>query len=186
MSRSKIHLVLRHDSVLGRQENPIHASVTQIDLHDFCRLCLTYGLGGFHCVTQMEAQHRISAEILDFWQNGFGKDYNPDRVQALELLKLHSSFDQVLAEIKEAEGAPPLLFGTSARHAEKTLEFPEVFPIIERSRRPAVLQFGTAWGLSPEQLGRCDWILTPIEGHAGYNHLSVRCAAAIIVDRILT
>jgi len=183
--RSKIHLALRHDHVLGRQESVIHSNVTQIDLHDFCRLSLTYGLGGFHCVTEMEAQHRISEEILAYWRDGHGKDYNPDRVRALQGLSLHRSFDAMIQAITEKEGVEPILAGTCARPVEKNLDFEAFSDIIERSGRPAVIQFGTSWGLSPEQLHRCDWVLPPISGHDGYNHLSVRCAAAIIIDRLL-
>ncbi len=182
--RSQVHLVLRHDNVLGRGDAPIHASVTQIDLHDFCRLCYTYGLGGFHCVTEIEAQHKICAEILRFWQEGYGKDYNPDRVRALDSLHLHHSFDSLLDFFGASGGPAPLLIGTSAQEQEKKLDFGSFSSIIERSGRPAVIQFGTSWGLSPGQLRRCDWVLPPIVGHNGYNHLSVRCAAAIIVDRL--
>lgn len=181
----KIHLVLRHDLVQGREEGLIHASVTQIDLHDFCRLSLTYGLGGFHCVTAIESQHRISNEILQFWREGFGQHYNPDRMQALAHLSLHRCFDDVLAGIATREGKAPLVVGTSARKMDKTLDFGELLTIMGRSGQPLVLQFGTAWGLSNEQLSRCDWVLPPIDGRLGYNHLSVRCAAAIIVDRLI-
>lgn len=180
--RSKIHLVLRHDSVLGRGGKIIDANVTQIDLHDFCRLSTTYGLGGFHCVTEMEAQHRICSEILDYWHEGPGKTYNPDRVSALGLLKLHRSFHELETQM---EGENPLWIGTSANESDKKIDFSELSDIIERSGRSAVIQFGTSWGLSPEQMSRCDWVLPPIDGHNGYNHLSVRCAAAIIVDRLL-
>ncbi len=180
-----LHLVLRHDSVLGRNDQRIHASVTQIDIHDFCRLSLTYGLAGFHCVTEMESQHRICEEILEFWRHGYGKDYNPDRVRALQILRLHRNFEDALNTVTHAWGRPPLLVGTSAKHTEKTLDFGALPSIMERSGRPALIQFGTSWGLSPEQLRRCDWVLPPVEGHGGYNHLSVRCAAAIIIDRIV-
>lgn len=181
----KIHLVLRHDQVQGRGETLIHASVTQIDLHDFCRLSCTYGLGGFHCVTAIESQHRISAEILDFWRDGFGQSYNPDRVEALASLSLHRTFEELVEAVTAREGQAPLIVGTSARKTDKNLDFHELLSIMRRSGRPLVLQFGTAWGLSSEQLHRCDWVLPPIEGRLGYNHLSVRCAAAIIVDRLI-
>lgn len=179
-----LHLALRHDNVLGRGDSLIHASVTQIDLHDFSRLCRTYGLAGFHCVTEMDGQHRISEEILTYWREGFGKDYNPDRVQALTQLHLHRSFDAMTAAVTAAEGQAPLLVGTSARRYDKTIDFDAFLSIMERSGQPAIVQFGTSWGLSPEQLHRCDWVLPPIEGRDGYNHLSVRCAAAVIVDRL--
>ena len=180
-----IHLALRHDNVLGRDGSEIHASVTQFDLHDFSRLARTYGLGGFHCITELEAQHRISAEILDFWQAGYGRDYNPDRLAALNKLSLHHHFDTLLAQLTGLGQGEPLIFGTSARITDKTLDFVEASSIIERSGRPSLIQFGTSWGLSTEQLNRCDWVLPPIDGYDGYNHLSVRCAAAIVLDRLI-
>ena len=49
---------------------------------------------------------------------------------------------------------------------------------------PVLLLLGTAQGLAPEVLARCDGVLRPIRD-LGYNHLSVRSAAAILADRIL-
>jgi len=49
-----------------------------------------------------------------------------------------------------------------------------------------VLVLGTAWGLCDEVLDRCDYFLEPIWGRLDpYNHLSVRSAASIFIDRIL-
>jgi len=184
----RIHLVLRHDEVLGRDGNPMHASVTQVDLHDFCRLTCTYGLGGFHVVCPLPSQLVICREMLEFWQRGYGKDYNPDRAQALEQLSIHESMDEVIDTVTRRLGSRPMLIGTSARDLfpQKTLEFQAFSATILRLARPVLIQFGTSWGLTGQQLRRCDRILSPIQGHDGYNHLSVRCAAAIIVDRIMT
>ena len=49
---------------------------------------------------------------------------------------------------------------------------------------PVLLLLGTAQGLAPEVLARGDGVLRPIR-YLGYNHLSVRSAAAILADRIL-
>jgi hypothetical protein len=45
--------------------------------------------------------------------------------------------------------------------------------------------FGTGWGLTEAILGRADAVLEPIRARRDYNHLSVRSAAAIILDRVL-
>jgi len=184
--RRNIHLVLRHDGVLSRCGDTMHASITQVDLHDFCRLTRTYGLAGFHCVTQLEAQHQICADMMDYWQNGPGLNYNPDRADALSCFRLHSEFEELIQSLKTQYDQPPLLIGTSACKdlTEKILDFDRFSDTILRLDRPILIQFGTSWGLSPEQLNRCDRILSPIQGCDGYNHLSVRCAAAIIVDRL--
>ena len=47
------------------------------------------------------------------------------------------------------------------------------------------LLLGTAWGLAPEILAGADGVLPPINGVTGFNHLSVRSAAAIFFDRLL-
>lgn len=189
-----LHLVLRHDQVLGREENLINSSVTQIDLHDFSRLACTYQLGGFHCVTPLESQHKICHDILSYWREGYGQTYNPDRNQALSGLALHRSFDEVLESVtpivderRLKSDNHPIIVGTSARKVlpEKEVAFEDFSSKIGRSGRSVLIQFGTAWGLSPHQLDRCDWILPPVDGLSGYNHLSVRCAAAIIIDRIV-
>jgi hypothetical protein len=179
-----VHLVLRHDNVLGREGQEIHANVTQIDLHDFSRLAMTFDLGGFHAVTQIESQHRICGEILDYWRDGPGKTYNPHRVKALDKLHIHRDFEACLQKIVSQTGKEPILIATSAKPHDKNIDFADLPSIIGDSGRSVVVQFGTAWGLSPEQMNRCDGVLPPICGQHGYNHLSVRCAAAIIVDRL--
>jgi hypothetical protein len=49
---------------------------------------------------------------------------------------------------------------------------------------PFLMLFGTGWGLTREVKDGSDYVLAPIEGK-GYNHLSVRSAVAIILDRLL-
>ena len=44
--------------------------------------------------------------------------------------------------------------------------------------------FGTGWGLAPEVMARADLRLAPVLGPTDYNHLSVRAAAAVILDRL--
>ena len=48
-----------------------------------------------------------------------------------------------------------------------------------------MIMFGTAWGLDKEVVDLADFILDPVEGGTNYNHLSVRTAAAIILDRLV-
>ena len=51
--------------------------------------------------------------------------------------------------------------------------------------QPFLLVFGTGWGLTEEMFDRADFALEPIKGAGDYNHLSVRAAAAIMLDRLL-
>ena len=43
----------------------------------------------------------------------------------------------------------------------------------------------SAWGLAPEVMSRVDGVLPPVGGADAYNHLAVRSAASIILDRLL-
>ena len=45
--------------------------------------------------------------------------------------------------------------------------------------------FGTGWGLEKSILTEADYVLDPIEGVGEYNHLPVRAAIAIILDRLV-
>jgi hypothetical protein len=61
----------------------------------------------------------------------------------------------------------------------------EKFRAMLNNGKPYVLTLGTAWGLAEEFISKADYVLDPIAGTADYNHLSVRSAAAIILDRLL-
>ena len=50
---------------------------------------------------------------------------------------------------------------------------------------PYALVLGTAWGLADTFIKQADYCLEPICGPTDYNHLSVRSAAAILLDRLL-
>ena len=52
---------------------------------------------------------------------------------------------------------------------------------------PWLIVFGTGWGLETGFLEReSDYLLEPIPGRGDYNHLSVRSAAGMILDRLLS
>ena len=55
---------------------------------------------------------------------------------------------------------------------------------IAEADEPYLLVFGTGWGLTDELLAEADWVLRPVYGVDDYNHLSVRSAVSIILDRL--
>lgn len=109
---------------------------------------------------------------------------NPDRAEALSLVSVVDDLDGVLEAIREREGTQPVIFATGAASTKTSVSFTEAREIIH-SATPSVILFGTGWGLTEETKQRADYLLDPITGNTGYNHLSVRSAAAIIVDRLL-
>ena len=60
----------------------------------------------------------------------------------------------------------------------------KIFARAGGSGPPLMLLFGTGFGLAPPVLERADLVLAPILGPGAYNHLSVRSAAGIILDRL--
>ena len=56
--------------------------------------------------------------------------------------------------------------------------------MIKDSNQPYLLIFGTGWGLTETVFSRADVVLEPVRGPGSYNHLSVRSAVAIILDRL--
>ncbi len=94
------------------------------------------------------------------------------------------SDQQVLAKkiIAHWTGGAGAVYNPDRRSA---LELIKEFRGILESSMPHLLIFGTAWGLAESLISQADFVLEPIAGTTGYNHLSVRCAAAIILDRLL-
>jgi hypothetical protein len=73
---------------------------------------------------------------------------------------------------------------TSARATGNAVGFAEMRRRIQDGNR-YLLVFGTGWGLAPETIENADFVLEPVKGDTDYNHLSVRSAAAVILDRLL-
>jgi hypothetical protein len=57
---------------------------------------------------------------------------------------------------------------------------------VMKGQQPALVLFGTGWGLTEKVVERCERMLEPISGAGDYNHLSLRVALGIILDRIFS
>lgn len=179
------YVALLHDEVIIQQGQVGTSSVTSLDVHDIARSARTYGIKEYHLVTPLEDQKKIVGKILDFWQEA-GIDYNKNRHEAVKLLSLADSLDEVVADIYKKTGKKPLIVGTSARSVgqAKVITYKDQKEVWGQER-PILFIFGTAQGLAPQVLERCDYLLLPIEGFSDFNHLSVRSAVAVILDRWL-
>jgi len=78
----------------------------------------------------------------------------------------------------------PRLVVTSAREGPNRTTFSALRAQLENSQNPLLLVLGTGWGLAPEVIDQADVQLEPVRGPSNYNHLSVRSAAAVILDRL--
>jgi hypothetical protein len=182
--RASLTVALVHHPVVDKNGQTIAAAVTSLDLHDIARAAKTYGVDAFYVVTPLEDQQELVREIIDHWVTGVGAQYNPDRKAALALIRMKASLEEALEEIQAAAGAKPQVVVTSARMDKSDLSHAGLRGLVQ-GERPVVLVFGTAWGLAPQALEQADFRLAPIPGAGGYNHLSVRSAVSIILDRAL-
>jgi tRNA (guanine37-N1)-methyltransferase len=181
------YVALMHSDVLvGEQKIPGFTSVTSIDIHDIARSSKTYGVDQFFIVTPLVDQQKVVQKMLDFWKKGIGFDYNRCRYDAILNVQLAGSLDAVIAQIEEKEGKKPLVVATSARltEAQSVVSFFDQKTVWKQDR-PVLMLFGTGQGLAQPVIDRCDFLLLPVQGFADFNHLSVRSAVAIVLDRWL-
>ncbi len=196
------YTVLMHSQVLvagepGTGSREGHTSITSLDIHDIARSSATYGIKNYFLVTELRDQQNILKSFLDFWMSDSGKEYNLSRFEAVKRIVPAYNFDEVVNRIKEQEGVEPIIITTSAKESnlgnmgsEETFNVPEIIDYESQSRvfsqkRPVLFVFGTGQGLADVILNRSDYLLLPIKGLSSFNHLSVRSAAAIILDRWL-
>lgn len=189
MGKSKVYIALLHYPVYNKNGETVSSAVTNLDIHDIARLAKTYELSGYFIVTPDIGQQELVEKICGHWLEGYGASYNYDRGSALKLVKVSSDLDEVVKKIEERDGRTPLVAATSASvdasFKDKLISIRDAARRIEEDELSMLILFGTGWGLAKEILEGADVILSPVLGKGKYNHLSVRSAAAIIVDRLL-
>ena len=179
-------VALVHHPVLDRDGAVVTTSVTNLDVHDLARSARTYGAAGLVVVTPIEAQRRIVERIVSYWNEPDHVRRIPRRREALRLVHVAPDLDGAVGIAARAEGSAPVLVGTSARAGADRVGFAAMRARLGApGAHPHLLVLGTGWGLADEALARMDAVLEPVEGAGGYNHMSVRSAAAVILDRLL-
>lgn len=181
----KLYLALVHYPVVNKNGDIVAAAVTNLDLHDIARLAKTYGVSAFYVITPLDDQRKLTHRIISHWVTGSGAGYNPARRDALSIVRVKASCDEMIDEITARGHGVPKTVVTSARKAPNSVSYGRLRGLLNLGD-PYILNFGTAWGLSPEFIQAADYLLDPISGGTNYNHLSVRSAASIIVDRLLS
>jgi tRNA (guanine37-N1)-methyltransferase len=170
---------LVHHPVVDRSGRIVTTAVTNLDIHDIARASKTFGLAGYFVVTPVEAQRELVGRILGHWSTGAGREHNDKRTEALENVRVVPALD----DARRAAG-DPIVVATGARPRAKTASFAELEARAAAENRPVLLVFGTGWGLAEEVFEAADLVLPPISGPTPYNHLSVRSAVAIVLDRL--
>lgn len=176
-------VALLHYPVLDRHKAVITSSVTNMDLHDIARSCRTFGVERYFVVHPSPDEQALNRRILSHWYSGYGERSHPTRKDALGLVELMENYDSVLQRIESLTGSKPFTIGTSAR--KEGPRHASLEGVKEKLKeQPVMLVFGTGYGLTPEWHNRLDAFLGPISGPTAFNHLSVRSAVAIYLDRL--
>ncbi len=190
-SGKNLYIALIHHPVRLKNGKTGTTSLTNLDIHDIARISRTYGISGFFVVTPLKDQLRLLATLLSHWTEGQGLSRNPDRAEALRLVRSADALENAVHALTEHCGMPPMIVGTSAqpfldkKHRERrpASTFDEVRNAL--AERPVLLLLGTGQGIATEVLEQCHAILPPLRWMDEYNHLPVRAAAAILLDRLL-
>jgi hypothetical protein len=180
---AKLYVTLVHYPVVNKNDEVIASAVTNLDLHDISRACRTYGVERFYVVTPLADQQTLIKRLVAHWISGPGAANNPSRREALKVLRVMDSLDEVCHAVHQRDAKSPKIIVTSAAAHPNSTSFRQLGKILTGAE-PSVLVFGTAWGLAGQCLERADYILEPIQGFTGYNHLSVRSAVSVILDRV--
>ena len=174
-------IALVHHPVLDRRGDVVTSAVTNLDIHDLARLATTYNLSRYYLVTPAAEQQLLASRIIGHWQKGAGASYNPDRCQALDCIQVVNSLDDALSDWRSLVGSEGLAMLTGASHQEG-VDYPQAQNLAVE--RPLILVFGTGHGLAPEIYVQDRPCLASVRA-GQYNHLSVRTAAAIMLDRLI-
>jgi hypothetical protein len=180
----KLYIGLVHYPVKNKRGDIVASAVTNLDIHDIARIAKTYDVAGFYIIQPMPSQKRIVEWIITHWTEGYGGEYNPMRAVAFDIIRLVKSIDAAMDEIERETGCLPRVVGTWAGYSRIAIGYDTMRDLIMADSEPTLILFGTGFGLADEVEELCTHILEPIRGIGEYNHLSVRAAAAIILDRL--
>ncbi|MCX7781323.1 MAG: RNA methyltransferase [Negativicutes bacterium] len=181
----RVYIGLVHYPIYNRQGSVITTAVTNFDVHDIARTARTYNIVAYFIIHPLESQAGLVREIMEYWREGFGSHYNPDRKEAFQIVRLLPDIEAARAEIEIAEGKAPLIVTTDARTYPNSVSYQFLREKALTDEQPLLLLFGTGWGIEQSVMNQFDYILEPIYGGGEYNPLPVRAAVAIILDRLL-
>jgi hypothetical protein len=183
MSR-RLAIALVHHPVLAKDGNVVTTALTNLDLHDLARSARTYDCTDCFIVHPVEAQRVLATKIVAHWTDGSSAKRIPDRKDALSIVRPVPSLEDAVGALASESTDRVAVWATAAREVGTTLDFVTARRALEEPLGPVLLVFGTGWGLAPSVIESADAVLAPIRGPSAYNHLRVRAACAIALDRL--
>lgn len=187
--RHRTVLVLLHHPVTNRKGELSTTAVTNLDIHDLSRTARTYEMDRFYLVSPLHGQGALVDRILDHWKEGLTREWHPDRSEALSRTVFVPDFDTVKRDLgARYPGLPVEVLMPDARPLGGQVGYAETRARWEREPPGVkVIVLGTGWGVAPSFFSEVQTFLAPLYGPIGvegYNHLSVRAAGAVILDRL--
>jgi hypothetical protein len=180
----RLYIGLVHHPVYNKNHEIVTTAITNLDIHDIARSCKTYGVARFFIINPLDSQKEIFMSLKKFWKSDIAKKYNVDRFNVFEEISFVDDIENAKKEIEKECNYPPMVISTSAKRFPRALNFREIQPIIKKSF-PKLILFGTGYGLAENVINQSNFHLEPIKGAREYNHLSVRSAVAVILDRLV-
>ena len=183
----RLAIALVHWPVLDQQGAVVTSAITNLDVHDLARSARTYGCTDYFLVHPVSAQRELVARICEHWRDGSSGKRIPDRKIALALARAVPTLDDAYAALGGRENIE--VWVTAARSVSQVaIEASEARRRLDDpgNAKPVLLLFGTGWGLARDVIDGADAVVAPIRAAeaSGYNHLSVRAACAILLDRL--
>ncbi|MCK5807946.1 RNA methyltransferase [bacterium] len=178
MKMNELYIVLMHYPMVSN-DGIITTAVTNLDIHDIARVAATYDVGGYIIVHPDPSYRSFTKTLVSHWTERAGGRKNPDRKEALEKVSVVASLEEGIEIIKNRTKQTPLVAATTARHFPTSKSLEEVVTL----KQPIAFLFGTGGGMTESFLQKSDIIIEPIETGSNYNHLSVRSAVSIFIDR---
>lgn len=183
----RAYIALIHYPVYNNRLSIVNTAFTNLDVHDIARAGTTYGISKFYLVQPNTEQKELIGRVLRHWNGRESPSSNRSRSEALEFVEVRDTLGDAVADIETREGQRPKIVVTDARQKDNMIGYGELREKMSgRDSGPFLILFGTGWGLSEEILASADYTLKPVSGYTTYNHLSVRSAASIILDRLFS
>ena len=183
-SKMQLHVILLHYPVYNKKGDIVTTAVSNLDIHDIARACRTYGVERFIIASPIEAQRELVSDLVSHWRDGYGARSNPSRSEALRTVMVSSSLEEAISAVERDSGCKPRLAVTGASLSLGITGWKRVRELIVSEEGVLLIVFGTGWGLADTVIESADYRLPPIQGPGDYNHLSVRSAVAITLDRL--
>ena len=185
LKHASISIGLLHFPVYNKNKEVVITSITTSSLHDISRTAKTFGVDNFYIITPLQSQQELINRLVKHWQIGYGAQYNPTRRDAFQKVLVVNNFGDCLGDLKKKYGQDAMTVVTSACSQKNCISYADLRDKIRRVHQPYLIVFGTGWGIEQSFIEKMDMAIEPIYGQKNYNHLSVRAAVAIILDRLI-